>query len=66
MRGSATRRLYIVYGVALGIFPTVVYSAACTLTSHAGPPIALAFAGVAAGLLAGIVLYRESRARQYG
>src|SRR5436309_5844982 len=41
IRSAATRRRYFLCGVALGIFPTIVYSAVCQLTSQAGPPIAL-------------------------
>jgi hypothetical protein len=66
LRRSTTRRGYIVCGLALGIFPSIVYFAVCQFTSQAEPPVALAFAGVVAGLLAGIVLCRESRARQIG
>jgi len=66
IRGPVSRRNYILCGIALGIFPTAIYLAVCQLTSQRGPPIALALAGIVAGLLAGIVLYRESHARGYG
>jgi hypothetical protein len=65
IRSAAARRSYIFCGLALGVFPAAVYFAVCQLTSQVGPPIALAFAGVVAGLLAGIVLLRESKARQF-
>jgi hypothetical protein len=65
-RGPATRRHYVPSGLALGMFPTIVYFSVCGLSSRPGPPISLALAGVVGGLLAGIVLYRESIARQYG
>jgi hypothetical protein len=66
MKGAATRLPYLLCGLALGAFPSIIYLAVCQLTSQVRPPLSLTLGGVVAGLLAGLILYRESRIRQYG
>jgi len=66
LRGGTARGTYLLCGLALGVFPGVVYFVVCALTSQPLPPLTLALFGVSAGLLAGFGLHRELPVRQYG
>jgi hypothetical protein len=62
----ASRRIYVLVGLVLGLFPAIFFSAVCAIENQAYPPVAVAFTGVLTGSLGGFLLWREFRSPRHG